>query len=206
MNPANTITTTERYELSWARLVSDVLSPPVVWTLLAFPLALAEAGVAQSNAIAAATLYGFLVCWVPVMFIAWMVKRGKISDIHMKHRRQRFLPFSVSITCSAGALWAIWTLKAGTMLLLFGLATLLGLVVLGVVTLFWQISIHAMSITSAVMMTAIVFGSVVALWLLPLIGVVAAARLRLHRHTPAQLVAGGMLGAFLPYLVTVMWG
>jgi hypothetical protein len=195
----------DREERSWARLVSDIVSPPVVWTVLAFPLALAEAE-GRSNAIAAATLYGFLVCWVPVMFVAWMVKRGHITDIHMKLRRQRILPFGVSITCSAGALWLLWVIKAGTLLLLFGLATLLGLLVMAAVTIFWQISIHAMSITSAVIVTAMVFGAGAALWLMPLIPVVAAARLKLNRHTPMQLVAGGLVGAVVPYLVSITWG
>lgn len=191
---------------NWARVVSDVVSPPVVWTLLAFPLALAEAEAGRSNAIAAATLYGFLVCWVPVMFIAWMVKCGHITDIHMKLRRQRILPFGVSITCSAGALYLLWVIKAGTLLLLFGLATLLGLIVMALVTIFWQISIHAMSITSAVIVTAMVFGVSAALWLAPLVPMVAAARLKLHRHTPMQLVAGGLVGAIVPYLVAITWG
>lgn len=195
----------DREERSWARLVSDIVSPPVVWTVLAFPLALAEAE-GRSNAVAAATLYGFLVCWVPVMFVAWMVKRGHITDIHMKLRRQRILPFGVSITCSAGALWLLWVIKAGTLLLLFGLATLLGLLVMAAVTIFWQISIHAMSITSAVIVTAMVFGAGAALWLMPLIPVVAAARLKLNRHTPMQLLAGGLVGAVVPYLVSITWG
>lgn len=193
-------------ERNWARVVSDVVSPPVVWTVLAFPLALAEATQGRSGALAAATLYGFLVCWVPVIFIAWMVKRGHITDIHMKLRRQRILPFGVSITCSAGALGLLWALKAGTVLLLFSVATLLGLLVMALVTIFWQISIHAMSITSAVMVTGLVFGMGAALWVLPLVPLVAAARLNLNRHTPAQLLAGGLVGALVPYLVAVTWG
>lgn len=205
MSSVVTSTTMDREERSWARLVSDIVSPPVVWTVLAFPLALAEAE-GRSNAVAAATLYGFLVCWVPVMFVAWMVKRGHITDIHMKLRRQRILPFGVSITCSAGALWLLWVIKAGTLLLLFGLATLLGLLVMAAVTIFWQISIHAMSITSAVIVTAMVFGAGAALWLMPLIPVVAAARLKLNRHTPMQLLAGGLVGAVVPYLVSITWG
>jgi membrane-associated phospholipid phosphatase len=182
-------------------LVSDVVSPPVVWTVIAFPLALATDQVTGSDAVTTATLYGFIVCWLPVMFIGWMVRCGHITDIHMKVRKQRILPFGVSITCSAGGLGLLWLLKASSVLLLFGTATLLGLVLMAVVTIFWQISIHAMSISSAVMVTAIVFGASAALWLVPLIPVVAAARLKLNRHTPAQLLAGGAVGALVPYLV-----
>lgn len=185
----------------WARNVSDIVSPPVVWTLLAFPLALSAPDIARGEAFAAATLYGFIVCWLPVMFIGYMVKKGKITDIHMKLRRQRILPFGVSITCSAGALWMLSLAKVSSVLLLFGLSTLVGLVVMAVVTFFWQISIHAMSITSAVTVTGIVFGTSAALLLTPLIFLVAAARLRLKRHTVMQLIAGSIVGVLVPYIV-----
>lgn len=190
----------EKYEFSWARLVSDVMSPPVVWSVLVFPLAL-HGTQAQMSAVATATLYGFIACWLPVIFIAWMVKRGKITDIHMRLRRQRILPFGVSITCSAGAVGLLWALKASLVLITFSVAALVGLIVMAFVTFFWQISIHAMSITSAVTVTALVFGSTAALWLAPLIPLVATARLKLHRHTPLQLLGGGLVGALIPYLV-----
>jgi len=194
----------EKYQFSWARLVSDVISPPVVWTALAFPLAIAGGQAAQSSAITQAMLYGFIVCWLPVMFIGYMVRAGRITDIHMKVRRERILPFGVSITCSAGGLGLLWLLKASTALLLFGTAALVAMVLMAVVTFFWQISIHAMSIVSAVTVVAIVFGVSAALWLLPLVPVVAAARLQLNRHTPAQLLAGGIVGAVIPYAVFLM--
>jgi hypothetical protein len=196
--------TTESYEISWARLVSDVVSPPVVWTALAFPLAFATDSMGGSGALTTATLYGFVVCWLPVMFIGWMVKRGHITDIHMKVRRQRILPFGVSLTCSAGGLGLLYMLKASTVFLLFGVAALVALALVAVVTIFWQISIHAMSITSAVTVVALVFGVAAALWLFPLIPLVGAARLNLKRHTFAQLVAGSVVGTLVPYIVFVL--
>jgi hypothetical protein len=164
-------------------------------------LALANDTVAGSNAMTTATLYGFVVCWLPVMFIGWMVKRGHITDIHMKVRKQRILPFGVSLTCSAGGLGLLYLLKASTVLLLFGVAALVALALMAVVTVFWQISIHAMSITSAVTVLWIVFGASVALWVLPLVPLVGAARLNLKRHTTAQLVAGSIVGVLVPYLI-----
>ncbi|MEO0562435.1 MAG: hypothetical protein AAF125_09990, partial [Chloroflexota bacterium] len=190
---------TKDVHVPWARLVSDVLSPPVVWTLVAFPLAFADEAITGGSAVTTAALYGFIVCWLPVMFIGYMVKCGHITDIHMKVRKQRIMPFGVSITCSAGGLGLLWFLKASSVFILFGTATLIALALMAIVTVFWQISIHAMSITSAVVVIGLVFGAA-ALWLLPLIPVVGAARLALHRHTPLQLVAGGVVGAAIPYL------
>jgi hypothetical protein len=48
--------------------------------------------VSIANALASATLYSFLSSWVPVLFIVWMVRRGHITDIHMKVRKQRRIP------------------------------------------------------------------------------------------------------------------
>lgn len=188
------------YERCWERLVSDILSPPVVWAVMAFPLAFAGED-SRIAAISAAVIYGMLVCWLPVLYIAMMVKRGRITDIHMKVRSQRILPMMVSIGCSITA-WVMLTIaKASAVLLTFSLFTIVALLVVGVVTLVWQISLHAMSITSAVVAAGMVFGTTTALVMLPLIPLVGAARLRLQRHTPLQLVAGGIVGALVPYLL-----
>jgi membrane-associated phospholipid phosphatase len=63
-----------------------------------------------------------------------------------------------------------------------------------VITLWWQISMHSMSITGAVVVTGALYGLVPALLLSPLIPVVGAARIKLRRHTLAQVVGGVALG------------
>jgi membrane-associated phospholipid phosphatase len=54
-----------------------------------------------------------------------------------------------------------------------------------------------MSITSAVVATGILFGIGPALLVSPLVPLVGAARLKLHRHTPAQVIAGTLVGAVI---------
>ena len=94
---------------------------------------------------------------------------------------------------------AVWVVIA---LLLFALFSLVQIAVMLVITLWWQISMHSMSITGAVMVTGILYGLLPALILSPLIPVVGAARIQLHRHTLAQVVAGIAVGASITLLMS----
>jgi membrane-associated phospholipid phosphatase len=80
---------------------------------------------------------------------------------------------------------------------LFALFSLIQLLVMLVITLVWQISVHAMTITGAVVTTGALFGLQTALLLSPLIALVGVARIKLRRHTLSEVIAGGVLGALL---------
>lgn len=188
------------YNADWARLVSDVLSPPVVWATLAIPIALRDAS-DQRSALAWAFVYILLVCLLPIAYIATMVKRGKITDIHMKVRGQRVRPFLISILC-AGIAWAIFYLMdAPSLMPVFALFSLIQLLVMLVITLIWQISIHAISISGATVALGVLFGASPALISAPLVVLVGAARIKLHRHTLAQVVVGTGVGVIIPLLL-----
>jgi membrane-associated phospholipid phosphatase len=184
----------------WARLISNILSPPVVWAVLAFPIALRDAE-SQGQAILWAGVYTLLVCLFPLAYIAWMVRQGKISDLHMKLRKERLRPFLVSMACTAVAWWSLRLMGAPPVVPQFALFSLVQITVMALITMVWQISMHAMSITCAVVAIGLLFGLAPALVATPLIPLVGAARLKLHRHTPAQVVAGTLVGALIPVLL-----
>ncbi len=185
---------------SWARVISDVLSPPVVWGVMVFSIAF-HLSDSNQNALLWAGVYAVLVCIIPVIYIGWMVRRGKISDIHMKYRRERIGPFLVSIGCAALAWQALRMMDAPYLLPLIAGVTLVQLIVMSLITVWWQISMHSMSIMVAVVATGMVFGLTPALAISPLVPIVGAARLRLQRHTFAQVLAGALLGAAIPVLL-----
>lgn len=195
-----------QYKISWARAVSDILSPPVVWASMAFLIARRGASSPQ-QALLWAGIYIVLVCLLPVMYIALMVKMGRITDIHMKVRTQRYIPLLVSLLCTGVAWVSMRLLGAPPVLPLFALFSLIQLAIIGLITLVWQISIHAISISGATIATGALFGWLPALFVLPLVILVGAARLKLHRHTPAQVVAGTLVGlsisAVMFMLVTI---
>ncbi len=138
------------YNASWERLVSDILSPPVVWALLAFPLAFRSADNAQ-QALTWALTYITLVCVLPIVYIALMVKRGSITDIHMPVRNQRIRPFLVSILCTMFAWGILRLMGAPAVMPLLALFSMVQLAIMLIITFTWQISIHAISISGAMM-------------------------------------------------------
>ena len=52
----------------------------------------------------------------------------------------------------------------------------------------------------AAIATGVLFGIVPALLTVPLVVLVSAARLKLQRHTPAQILGGTMVGALVPMI------
>lgn len=192
-----------REQLSWARLVSNLLSPPVIWAIMAFPIAFRDAD-SQRQAITWAVMYGVLVCLLPLLFVALMVRRGKITDIHMQVRQQRMMPFVVSMVCTSLAWWVLRFMGAPAVLPLFALFSLAQIMVIAMITLVWQISMHAMSISGAVVAAFTFFGLIPALLLLPLIVLVGAARLKLKRHTLPQVIAGTAVGVVVPLLLFIL--
>lgn len=188
---------------AWARLVSDILSPPVIWGVLAFPVTF-RAAESLTQALIWAATYAALVCVMPAVYIGLMVWRGHISDIHMRVRAQRIRPFLVSLV-GTGLAWAVLTwMGAPDLVPLFALFSLVQIAVMLLITLWWQISMHSMSITGAVVVTGVLYGLVPALILSPLIPVVGAARIRLHRHTLAQVVAGIAVGASITLMLSMV--
>lgn len=190
----------DRPGFGWARLVSDLFSPPVLWGALAFPIAF-QAANSREQALTWALIYVGLVCVLPLIYIAWMVKRGKITDIHMAVRQQRIKPFLVSIVTSTIAWWTLRALGAPSVVPLLALSSLIQLSVLAAITLVWQVSMHAMSSGAAVIGAVWAYGTP-ALWVtLPLLVLVAVARLRLQRHTVPQVVVGALIGLTIPLLL-----
>lgn len=177
----------------WPRLISDILSPPVIWAVVAFPVAFKGADT-PAQALLWALIYGVIVCLLPALYILSLAARGHITDIHMAVRTQRIRPFIVSIICTMLAWWVLRLLGAPPLLPMFTLFSLIQIAIMLAITLVWQISMHTMSITGAVVIFGALYGPLVGLLLLPLIAVVGAARIKLNRHTPAQVVAGGLVG------------
>lgn len=185
--------------LSWARLTSDLCSPPVVLVFLA-----CFAGVYDSrthaNAWLMAGLFILGAVVIPFAILGWWVHRGFISDMHMPKRSERFWPLLLELL-STFAVWVILQLvgtytgiELVTVFLL--VETFIGLCV----TMYWQISVHAGIMTGAVVIVGLLFGTTVGLLLSPLIVLVAAARLHLKRHTVLQVAAGITVGITVPLI------
>jgi hypothetical protein len=151
------------------------------------------------------TLHGVLVSLIPILFIIYLLKSGRIADLHIKNRHERHLPYLVGTLCSLLALMLVHALGGPDLLRTLLISNVAGLAALGLVNAFWQISSHLASITSAVLFAGFAFGQAVGWALAPFVVLTFFARLFLRRHTVAQLVAGMALGA-MPVLALASLG
>ncbi len=197
------LTNFARLQLSWSHLVSDLLSPPVVWLALVVFVALKHTATLL-EAFYWASIFGLLVCVLPTAYIIAMVSMGKIGDLHMRDRAERHRPLVVAIIGTVLA-WLLLRMMGAprvfTLLAIFGLVQIS---VIALVTLYWQISMHAMGITAAVVAFGVIFDPYLALWGVPLIIVVSAARIHLKCHSAAQILAGSLVGALVPVLLLLV--
>lgn len=175
----------------------------MVWAVLVFPIAFRYAE-SPVQAVIWAFTYGILVCLMPLLYIVWMVRRGKIGDLHMKERQERLGPFVFSMFCTCVAWQVLRLMGAPPMMPMVAIFTLAELIVMSLITLVWQISMHTMSISVAVVATGIVFGPTSALLMSPLMPLVGVARLKLGRHTVSQVVAGAIVGAVIPVILLIL--
>ncbi|WP_234323492.1 phosphatase PAP2 family protein [Streptomyces sp. NRRL F-2580] len=174
-----------------ARVLSDVLAPANL--VVALLLLIGWHSTASWTGLGWGLL-GALFCGVvPIAVIVLGVRRGALTDQHIRVRRQRLVPMGLSLLSVVAGITLLHVLGAPGEVFALVVAMLVGLVSSLLVTVGWQISIHMSVAGGAVMILALVFGPPV----LPAALIAAAvgwSRLVLKAHTPAQLLAGAALG------------
>lgn len=175
-----------------ARFFSNIVSPPVIFATLGLALGLKELPSLQGLLWAA--IYGFWVSLAPILFVVYLLKTGRISDLHMNTMKERRWPYIVSFLGALIALSIIMIFDGPELLYCLAVTSVIALGLLALITNFWMISIHATSMTAATLIFGLVFGLYAAFLLLPLLILVAWVRLYLRRHTVAQVLAGIGLG------------
>jgi membrane-associated phospholipid phosphatase len=131
---------------------------------------------------------------LPFLHLMCQVRRGVVTDHHVQLREQR--PRILLIALASGLLGLILlaTLGAppGLVALLAAGTTSLGIALL--ITLRWKISVHVGAVAGIIVVCAILLGPG-ALLALPLVPLVAWTRVEAGAHSPAQAIAGGLIGA-----------
>ncbi|WP_016905634.1 hypothetical protein [Streptomyces xiaopingdaonensis] len=140
---------------------------------------------------------------VPLVFVQLGVRRGRLSDRHVRVRRQRLVPFGASLLSVAGGAALLRALDAPRDVSALVAAMLCGLASVLVVTVWWQISAHNAVAGGTVTILLLVFG-LPALPSVLLLLVSGWSRRVLKAHTCAQLVCGTALGAVAAALFAVV--
>lgn len=176
-----------------ARVISNVVSPPVMFAVLGLALAWRVSPPVQ--ALAWAAVYGFFVSLAPILFVLYLLRTKRIVELHMSDTRERHLPYLVAILGSLAVIALLRLLEGPPLLVCLSLFNLLTLTAIGFINLRWLISFHAAAVMAMDTIVTLVFGTIAGLALSPLVALVVGVRLYLRRHTVGQIVAGLLLGA-----------
>ena len=165
------------------------------------------------NAYIGVAIVGTLVitALIPIVLLLILWKRGAVSSLHIDDAKERTTPYVYSVVCYG--FWCYFvgvTLKMPMVWLLIAIGATCALLMVTIINRRWKISAHltalggllggicSLSLYYSVLPTMLIC-SVLALSLL-----LMYARLYVNAHTPAQVVAGYLLGivfTFIPNLI-----
>lgn len=182
--------------LRFAQLLSDVFTPP--WVMLATQAAITvhAAGMHWRSvgwiAVAAITM-----TIVPYVNVLVKVRRGRLSDRHLRQRQQRTSPVLFGLASCAVGLGVLLLSSAPAASSAFMVATIVNFLALLLVTRFfhWKISLHAGVIASSAVLLGAIFGPVTTACTLAVTVATCWGRVHMRDHTPAQVLAGSLLGS-----------
>lgn len=183
-----------------ARLFSNVVSPPVMFAVLGLLLAWTE--LPPLPALGWAAAYGFFVSLAPILLVLYLLRTGRVAELHMSNTAERHLPYLAAGLSSALVLALIFLLDGPQLLRCLTAFNIVTLVILGIINTRWLISFHAAAASALLVVVAMVFGLAVGLALVPLLLATIAVRLYLRRHTVAEIVGGIMVGGGSVLLLT----
>ncbi|MBT2566981.1 phosphatase PAP2 family protein [Arthrobacter sp. ISL-85] len=174
-----------------ARLSTEVAQPPLVLSLLLVLAAVRDGG--GFGALFPGLVAAVTICLAPLLVVVILARRGKLTDHHVGDKKQRrpvMLWTLGSALVGCGILTLIntpvtaWALIAGI---------LGGILALIIVSPFWKVSGHAMTLGGATISSAILFG----VWSIPFViaaPLVCWSRVYLKDHTLSQVLAGFVTG------------
>ncbi|MGC5333197.1 phosphoesterase PA-phosphatase [Micromonospora sp. DT62] len=178
-----------------ARAATEVFAPALLAALMPVVVGLHAASPVEAGL--AWALVGSLFCSViPNSLIWWGVRRGRLTDHHIRRREQRRRPLAYGLlSVLVGLAVMIGFGAPRPVLAMVVVMFALGLAVT-VVNLAWKLSIHAAVAAGAAAVLVIEFGPAL-LASAPVVALVGWSRVRLRDHTVGQVAAGTVVGTLI---------
>lgn len=142
-------------------------------------------------------------CLLPLIILGVMIKMGRVSNLDVTDRKERTIPYIYTMGCIGCWCFFLHLIRMPQYIVWSAVATLVVLIIVMLITLRWKISVHLSSMGGAVamimgiMMHCGIYRPSVVILLLGLSWLLMLARIRLNAHTPAQTVAGFLLGLII---------
>jgi membrane-associated phospholipid phosphatase len=164
-------------------------------TVLVADLALAQ------NACLWGVTYVVLAVALPMLQLAWLLRRGEVTGLDVPLREQRIRPFAFATACAMLGWLILWVNSAPVLMIALAGAVWLQTLIILAVTLRWKISVHCTTAAGMATMTWCLLGM---RWPMVLcVPLIAWSRIRLRRHTPSETVGGAILG--LAVFLAMLW-
>ncbi len=180
-----------RWDYKAARLVSNIISPPLVSVL---GILLMANFIGTREAWQWAWIFVALVVLVPTLYVVLLLKQGKIENFHIPNRENRKKPYLVIIGSNLLGVILMALMGAPFLLVAFGVMGVTQSTLLFLINMYWKISGHATAISglSVFIVAALGWSLAPVLVMVPL---VAWARIRTYSHTFWQTIAGILTGS-----------
>lgn len=175
-----------------ARTLSNIISPPIMFAATGLALSIYERP--GWPGLIWGVVYSLLIALSPMIVVFYLLRTGRIQDIHMSAIGERHIPYLTAVIAGALAYVLLIVFDGPELLRCLAILSIITLGLLGLINTRWLISIHATAAAATWLIAALVFGWVVGLVLLPLLILICWIRLYLKRHTPAQVLAGVAVG------------
>jgi hypothetical protein len=186
-----------------AKIVTEVLSPAVIVVLLPFAVAWNATGHALLRTIVWSLVVAVFFSAFPMFFLVRGARQGKWDGHWVRERERRSVPLLMCLQSAAVGLLILLLGRAprDVVALAWSMITVLGVCVL--ITRLWKVSLHATVAGGAVATVILIYGWIMAV-LIPLVALVAWARVKVMDHTAAQVVVGAFLGPVVGGVVFIL--
>lgn len=207
-------TDTERFLDNVSTAISWILVPllmPVYGILLAFNLSILEY-MPFSTKLTFTLIVGGINLVVPALLVILLKRVGIVQDLGLNGRKERFIPYIITIIAMAGTGLFVYFKHAPMWLVMFfaggGVAGLVNLLI----NFRWKISAHSAAMAGVVALLIRIMHdgtpmpgvfTWIIIWV-ALCGFLGSARVWLGRHTPAQVLAGYAVGFLSVFFMTMI--
>lgn len=194
----------ERIVTKCANIISWIFVPllmPVYGIILIFSLSFLTFAPFTTKLVFTSIVFGanFI---VPMLLVLLLKKLGVISDIGLNGRKERLIPYIITIVCLGGNGWFLYMKMAPLWVAMFYVGGALAALINLLINFRWKISAHAAGIAGLVAMLIQVMKEGAATpgmtwWIVGsilLAGMLGSARIWLGRHTLMQVLAGTAVG------------
>lgn len=195
-------------------LLSWLLVPlliPFYATLLLFGLSPLQGAAPEVKTVVCLIIFAINVA-LPMALVYLLKLFGLVNDIGLNQRRERLIPYIITILAFGGSGWFMASKGAQLWVVMFfiggGVAALINMLI----NFRWKISAHAAAVAGIIAMLirlrtewaaseSIMTWTII--WIL-LAGLLGSARIWLGRHTVWQVLAGYAVGFLSVYLLTMI--